>query len=133
LSLSAAAAAYAHGQDDIASRARALTLATDASLAKGDYQKAIAEAQEAFALHEQLGQRAEAAWDLNAIGLANQYLGRYADALDTYRRALDLDRAAKSGDGEVQRVNNIGNIHFFVKPSRLTAPMTSTETTWTAG
>jgi len=96
--LSEAAASLAwDAQDDAAARAKALSAATDASLARGDYQKAIAEAREAFTLHEGLGQRAEAAWDLNAIGLANQYLGRFADALDAYRRALVLDRAATSG------------------------------------
>src|SRR5262245_56810243 len=113
MSLSAAAVSYASEQDDPAARARALTAATDASLARGDYQKAIDEARDAFALHQQLGQQAEAAWELNAVGLAQQYLGRYDEALGTYRRALDLDRAAASGDGEVQRLSNIGNIHFF--------------------
>jgi tetratricopeptide (TPR) repeat protein len=114
MSLSAAASSHAwDGPDDPAARAKALSAATDASLARGDYQQAIAEAREAFALHERLGQPADAAWDLNAIGLANQYLARFADALDSYRRALDLDRAARSGDGEVQRLTNIGGIHFL--------------------
>ena len=113
LRMSLPAGAVAPFQDDRASRARALSTATDASLARGDYQNAIAEAQEAFALHEGLGQHADAAWDLNAIGLANQYLGRFSEALDNYRRPLDLDRTAGSGDGKVQRLNNIGRIHFF--------------------
>jgi tetratricopeptide (TPR) repeat protein len=93
--------------------ARALAAATDASLARGDYQSAIRQAQNAFDLHERLGARADAAWDLNAIGLANQYLGRYEPALDAYRRALDLDRIAGSRDGEITRLNNIGNVHFL--------------------
>src|SRR5262245_23810361 len=108
--------AASHGwdaQDDSLSRARTLTAATDAALARGDYQRAIADAQEAFALHQQFGQQAEAAWDLNAIGLANQYLGRFNEALDNFRRALDIDRAAQSRDGEVQRLSNIGSIHFL--------------------
>ena len=58
---------------------------TDASLALGDYESAIQEAQEAFDVHQQLGQQADAAWDLNAVGLANLYLGRYDDALASYR------------------------------------------------
>jgi tetratricopeptide (TPR) repeat protein len=94
--------------------ARALAAATDASLARGDYQTAIRQAQEAFDLHEGLGARADAAWDLNAIGLANQYLGRYQPALDAYHRALELDRLAGSRDGEITRLNNIGNVHFLL-------------------
>jgi CHAT domain-containing protein len=92
---------------------RELVAATDAALARGDYAAALRQAQQAFDAHERLGQHADAAWDLNAIGLANQYLGRYDAALDGYRRALALDRAAGSGDGEVMRLNNIGNVHFL--------------------
>ena len=111
--LSLLAAASAWGPDDRAGRARALGEATDASIARGDYQRAILEAQQAFDLHERLGQAADAAWDLNAIGLANQYLGRFDAALDSYSRALVLDRTAGSIDGEIQRLNNIGNVHFL--------------------
>jgi tetratricopeptide (TPR) repeat protein len=95
-----------------AQEARALAAATDASLARGDYETAIRQAQSAFDLHEGLGARADAAWDLNAIGLANQYLGRYQPALEAYQRALDLDRIAGARDGEITRLNNIGNVHF---------------------
>jgi CHAT domain-containing protein len=97
-----------------AAEARALAAATDASLARGDYQAAIRQAQSAFDLHERLGARADAAWDLNAIGLANQYLGRYQPALDAYHRALDLDRLAGARDGEITRLNNIGNVFFLL-------------------
>ena len=95
-----------------AQEARALAAATDASLARGDYETAIRQAQSAFDLHEGLGARADAAWDLNAIGLANQYLGRYQPALEAYHRALELDRIAGARDGEITRLNNIGNVHF---------------------
>jgi CHAT domain-containing protein len=98
---------------DLQTQAKALSAATDAALAKGDYETAIAKARAAFALHEQLGAPADAAWDLNAIGLANQYLTRYPDALAAYRRALDLHRAAGTGDGEISQLNNIGGIHFL--------------------
>lgn len=57
---------------------------------------AIQHAQSAFEAHERAGAHGDAAWDLNDIGLANQYLGRYDTALDAYRRALSLDRAAGS-------------------------------------
>ena len=99
--------------NDRAALARALTAATDASLALGEYEPAIREAEEAFDVHQQLGQRADAAWDLNAVGLANFYLGLYEPALESYERALALDRAGGDGDGEVTRLNNIGNVHFM--------------------
>ena len=108
-----AAAAPADGAGQLQVQARALVAATDAALAKGDYETAIVKAQQAYAVHEQLGAHADAAWDLNAVGLANQYLTRYPTALDAYRRALDLDRATGSADGEITRLNNIGNVHFL--------------------
>ena len=77
------------------------------------YESAIRVAQEAFGLHQRLGQRADAARDVNAVGLANLYLGRYDDALASYERALALDRAGGDGDGEITRLNNIGNVHFM--------------------
>src|SRR5262245_31206801 len=98
---------------DRAGLARALAAASDASLALGEYEAAIREAQESFDLHHKLGQRADAAWDLNAIGLANLYLARYDSALANYSRALELDRAGGDGDGEVTRMNNIGNVHYI--------------------
>ena len=93
--------------------ARALTALTDASLALGDYEPALQHAGEAFDLHQQLGRRADAAWDLNAAGLANLYLARYDRALESYTRALELDRTANDGDGAATRLNNIGNVHFM--------------------
>ena len=98
---------------DRAALARALAAATDASLALGEYEAAIQEAQEAFDVHQRLGQQADAAWDLNAIGLANLYLARYDSALASYQRALALDRAGGDGDGEITRLNNIGNVHYM--------------------
>ena len=107
--------ALASGVPDRAglAEARALAAATDAALARGDYQAALVQAQKAFDLHQGLGDAADAAWDLNAAGLANQYLGRYPAALDAYRRALALDRRAGSRDGEITRLNNLGNIHLL--------------------
>ena len=99
--------------NDLAALARALAAATDASLALGEYEPAIQEAQEAFDVHQRLGQRGDAAWDLNAVGLANLYLARYDRALASYSRALELDRAGGDGDGEVTRLNNIGNVHYM--------------------
>jgi CHAT domain-containing protein/tetratricopeptide (TPR) repeat protein len=98
---------------DLKSLVSALVAATDASLALGDYQSAIQEAEEALAVHQRLGQRTEAAWDLNAVGLANFYLARYDDALVSYARALEIDRAEGDGDGEITRLNNIGNVHYM--------------------
>jgi tetratricopeptide (TPR) repeat protein len=93
--------------------ARAVAAATDASLARGDYETALVQAHQALALHEALGADGDAAWDLNAIGLAQQYLARYPAALDAFRRALALDRKAASPGGAVTRFNNIGNVHLL--------------------
>ena len=98
---------------DLAGLARALAAVTDASLALGEYEAAIQEAQEAHDVHQRLGQRADAAWDLNAIGLANLYLARYDNAVASYQRALALDRAGGDGDGEITRLNNIGNVYYM--------------------
>jgi CHAT domain-containing protein/tetratricopeptide (TPR) repeat protein len=98
---------------DRAALARALAAATDASIALGDYESAIQEAREAFDVHQRLGRQTYAAWDLNAIGLANLYLGRYDEALANYQRALALDRASGDGDGEITRLNNVGNVHYL--------------------
>ena len=98
--------------NDRAALARALAAATDASLALAEYESAIREAQEALIVHRALGQHADAAWDLNAVGLASLYLGRYEDALASYQQALALDRAGGDGDGEITRLNNIGNVHY---------------------
>ena len=113
LLIALAAGAPPEAASELRAQAQALTAATDAALAKGDYEGAVKRAQEAFTVHERLGAHADAAWDLNAIGLANQYLTRYPAALDAYRRALALDRDARSGDGEITRLNNIGNVHFL--------------------
>jgi CHAT domain-containing protein len=94
-------------------RARAFVAASEAALGKGDYDGALANAREAFTIHEQLGAHAEAAWDLNTIGLANQYLTRYPAALNAFEKALALDRAAGKPDDEIARLNNIGNLRFL--------------------
>jgi tetratricopeptide (TPR) repeat protein len=93
--------------------ARALSSMTDAWMALGDYRAAIRHGQEAFTVRQQLGQQSQAAWDLNAVGLAHFYLGEYEPALTSYRNALTLDRAASDGDGEATRLNNIGNVHYM--------------------
>src|SRR5437763_14331511 len=104
---------------DDASRARELVTATDAALARGQYQDAIKSAEDALRAHEQLGLHADAAWDLNAIGLANFYLARYAAALDAYRRALGLDRARDSADGTITRVNNYSKQIYILERSQV--------------
>jgi tetratricopeptide (TPR) repeat protein len=93
--------------------AKSLAAATDASLSRGDYEAALRQAQQALEAHQGLGADADAAWDLNAIGLAHQYLGRYGLAIEAFRRALVLDRRAGSQDGELMRLNNIGTVDFL--------------------
>jgi tetratricopeptide (TPR) repeat protein len=111
VALAAAAPAAAATPLDV--RARDLVRASESALSKADYEEAIAKAEEAFAIHRQLHADADSAWDLNTVGLANQYLTRYTAALAAYRRALELDRASGNADGEITRLNNIGNVHFL--------------------
>src|SRR5262245_41092291 len=113
LVLALAAAAPADSTAELQAQARAFVTASEAALARGDYEAALSQAQQAFGAHQRLHADAEAAWDLNTAGMAFQYLTRYAEALDAYRRALDLDRASGSVDGQITRLNNIGNVHFL--------------------
>ncbi|MBW8868057.1 MAG: CHAT domain-containing protein [Acidobacteria bacterium] len=113
LVIALAAAAPVAAAEPLDVQARALVRASESALAKGDYDGAMAKAEEAFAVHQQLHADADAAWDLNTVGLANQYLTRYAAALAAYHRALDLDRVSGSVEGEITRLNNIGNVHFL--------------------
>jgi tetratricopeptide (TPR) repeat protein len=51
--------------------------------------------------------------DLNTLALANQNLGRYSVALDGLEQALLADRRVGDADGEITRLNNIGNVYYF--------------------
>jgi len=94
-------------------RAKALSRASRISLALGDYEGAIHDADQAVAVRRQLHEDTAVGEDFNTLGLANLYLGNYPAALSNYRRALELDVKRRSVEGEVARLNNIGNVYYF--------------------
>jgi len=76
VSLALAPAASSAHDARLQEQATKLAGETDAAIAHGDYATAIQRAEAALDIHERLNLKAEAAWDLGAVGLANQYLGR---------------------------------------------------------
>ena len=79
------------------------------------YETAIRQAQRRVRPARGLGARAG-----RGVGSQRNWPGRTSisdaikPALDAYRRALELDRLAKELDGEITRLNNIGNVHFLL-------------------
>jgi len=98
---------------DPARLAQALSAAGAASLAIGKYPAALQYNKEALALHQKLGDTAAQARDWNFLGLADMYLANYGPSIDEYRHALTLDRANRDRDGEIERLNNLGNVYYF--------------------
>ncbi len=92
---------------------RALGIAADISVSLGRYTDAVTEATEALNLRRALRDQAKIGDDYNTLGLAHQYLGDYPAALNSYRKAFDSDRAQGDVEGEVTRLNNIGNVFYF--------------------
>ena len=64
-------------------------------------------------LRRTLGDALHIADDLNTAALASQNLGNYGAALDYFDQAIRADRAAGDTEGEITRLNNIGNVHYF--------------------
>ena len=93
--------------------AKALSLASQASIALGDYGAAIQDANAAVAVRRKLKDEVGIGEDLNSLGRANLYLGNYGLALSSYQQALELARAHGSAEGEIVRLNNIGNVYYF--------------------
>ena len=108
-----AAAADFRGTGDAGNRAKALSLASRISVSLGDYRAAIADATNAAEIRRSLKDDVGVGEDLNTLGLANLYLGHYANALSNYREALKLDLAHGNAEGEITRQNNIGNVYYF--------------------
>ncbi len=92
---------------------RALGIAADISVSLGHYADAVNEATEVLNLRAALRDQAKIGDDYNTLGLAHQYLGEYPAALHNYRKAFDADRAQGDVEGEVTRLNNIGNVLYF--------------------
>jgi tetratricopeptide (TPR) repeat protein len=93
--------------------ASALGAAAWISVSRGDQAKAIEQATEAVTLRRKLNDTKQLGDDLNTVAVAHQNRGDYELALDLYRQALVADRAQGDAEGEIKRLNNIGNVFYF--------------------
>ncbi|HLK65798.1 MAG TPA: CHAT domain-containing tetratricopeptide repeat protein [Bryobacteraceae bacterium] len=84
-----------------------------ASLATGDYPRAVARGEEAGALFAELRDPANEALALNTAGSGEVYRGNYPAAIAHYQQALTLDRSQHDAKGEINRLNNIAGAYFF--------------------
>jgi len=98
---------------DRSSLLRALSLESWISVSIGNYSDAIQQATQAVQLRRALHDESHVADDLNTLALANQHLGNYGIALDDFKRALSADRDAHDSEGEITRLDNIGNVYFL--------------------
>jgi tetratricopeptide (TPR) repeat protein len=92
---------------------RALSALAWISVSRGDQAKAIEQGTEAVALRRKLKDAKHLGDDLNTIAVAHQNQADYRSALDLYRQALIADRAVGDAEGEISRLNNIGNVFYF--------------------
>ena len=98
---------------DRSSLLQALSVESWVSVSLGNYSDAIQQATQAVQLRRAVHDEKHLGGDLNTLALANQNLGRYGVALDQFQEALRADRNAGDADGEITRLNNIGNIYYF--------------------
>jgi len=97
---------------DRSSLLRALSIESWVSVSLGNYSDAIQQATQAVQLRRALHDEAHLADDLNTRALANQSLGRYDIAVEDLEQALRADRDANDAEGEITRLNNIGNVYY---------------------
>jgi CHAT domain-containing protein len=98
---------------DLSGLARGLSASSRIAVALGNYRDALQSAAEAVAIRTRLHDRIALSEDYNTLGLANVYLGNYDLAVSNYRTALDIDRRNNVPEGQVARLNNIGNVFYF--------------------
>lgn len=92
---------------------KALSIESWISVSLGHYSDAIRQATQAVEVRRMLHDDRGLADDLNTRALANQNLGKYGLALNDLELALRADRDASDTEGEITRLNNIGNVHYF--------------------
>jgi tetratricopeptide (TPR) repeat protein len=92
---------------------KALSMESWISVSLGNYSEAIQQSTQAVRLRRSLHDEKHIADDLNTRALANQSLGKYAVALDDLELALRADRDTDDAEGEITRLNNIGNVYYF--------------------
>src|SRR5947207_13343192 len=87
--------------------------ATQASIAAGDYSRAIAFGESAASNSGALHDSKREGLANNLLGQAQLYHGNYAAALTAFKRAYEAAEAQHDGDAASIRLGNIGNVHFF--------------------
>ena len=92
---------------------KALSLESWISVSLGNYPAAIQQATQAVELRHTLHDDIRLADDLNTRALANQNLGRYGAALEDLELALRADRDTNDAEGEITRLDNIGNVYYL--------------------
>jgi tetratricopeptide (TPR) repeat protein len=92
---------------------RALSVESWISVSLGNYRDAIQQATQAVELRRALHDDKHLADDLNTLALANQHLGSYSIAIEELRLALRADRDVGDAEGEITRLNNIGNVYYL--------------------
>jgi CHAT domain-containing protein/Tfp pilus assembly protein PilF len=92
----------------------ALNGLSDTLLGRGQFDAALATANESIRIHERLKDSAGLAEGWNRVGNAHSWLNDTPAALDDFQRALDLSVAAGDRIGQARAWNNIGNVHKWV-------------------
>ena len=92
---------------------KALSIEDWISVSLGNYSDAIQQATRAVELRHALNDERHLADDLNTLAVAHQNLGDYGRALDYFNQALRADLNAGDAQGEIIRLNNIGNVYYF--------------------
>ena len=92
---------------------KALSIEGWISVSLGNYSDAIQQATQAAELRRALHDERHLAGDLNTLAVAHQNLGDYSRALDYFNQALRADLNAGDAEGEITRLNNIGNVYYF--------------------
>jgi tetratricopeptide (TPR) repeat protein len=98
---------------DRPSLVKALSIESWISVSLGNYSDAIQQSTQAVQLRRALHDEMHFAGDLNTRALANQNLGKYGLALDDLELALRADRDLSDAEGEITRLNNIGNVYYL--------------------
>lgn len=101
------------GSRDRVNLGKALSIESWVCVSLGKNADGFAMAVEAAQLHRVLNDQRHLADDLNTAALAKQNLGEYSAALEYFQQALRVDRGNNDAEGEITRLDNIGNVYFF--------------------
>ncbi len=96
-----------------AQRGAALNVMSKVAAAAGDYDRAIAFAQQSAASFEEIGDANGQAHALNNKGIAELETGTYAVAEKDLQQALAVSRKTKDLENQVQVLNNLGSAYYF--------------------